>query len=67
MAKRKYQDEDEIADDYADVECPECDATLNVRFQKGRQSRRLRCPVCAKTITVQLTKEPSPQNLVQLQ
>lgn len=65
MAKRKYQDEDEIADDYADVECPECDATINVRFQKGRLSRRLRCPVCGEQILV--NKQPVPQNLVQLQ
>jgi ribosomal protein S27E len=65
MAKQKYQDEDEIADDYADVECPECDVTINVRFQKGRHTRRLRCPVCAKQILV--NKQPVPQNLVQLQ
>jgi ribosomal protein S27E len=65
MAKQKYQDEDEIADDYVDVECPECDATINLRFQKGRNSRRLRCPICAKPILVH--KPPVPQNFVQLQ
>ena len=67
MAKRKYQDEDETDDGYADVECPECEATINVHFQKGRNSRRLRCPICKKQIIVNLTKEPLPQNLVQLQ
>jgi ribosomal protein S27E len=67
MVKRKYQNEDELADGYADVECPECEAIINVHFQKGRNSRRLRCPICTKQIIVNLTKEPFPQNLVQLQ
>lgn len=67
MAKRKYQDEDESADGYADVECPECAAIINVHFQKGRDSRRLHCPICKKQISVHLNKEPFPQNLIQLQ
>jgi transposase len=66
MPKRKYQDEDKLDDSYVDVECPVCDATINVRFQKGRNSRRLRCPVCAKLVTLTLPKEPFPQDLIQL-
>jgi ribosomal protein S27E len=65
MGKPRYQDEDDLADDYVDVECPECDAALNVHFPRGRTSRRLRCPICAKAILV--NKPPSPPNLVQLQ
>ncbi|MBI3654647.1 MAG: hypothetical protein HY231_26750 [Acidobacteria bacterium] len=66
--KQKYQDEDETDDDgYADVECPECEASINVRFQKGRQTRRLRCPVCAKTVVVKVNREPFPQELIQIQ
>ncbi len=68
MTKRKYKSEDEAGDEgYVDVECPVCDATINVRFQKGRHSRRLRCPVCAKLVTLTLSKEPFPQDLIQLQ
>jgi ssDNA-binding Zn-finger/Zn-ribbon topoisomerase 1 len=67
MPKKKYREEEEIGDEgYTDVECPECDAPITVRFQKGRSSRRLRCPVCAKQILVNLHREPLPPNLIQL-
>lgn len=67
MPKQKYQNEDEIDDGYIDAECPECEAPIHLRFQKGRNSRRLRCRVCEKLVTIILNKAPFPQNLVQLQ
>jgi hypothetical protein len=67
MPKQKYKDEDEVDDQgYEDVDCPECEAIINVHFQKGRNSRRLHCPVCAKPIIVTINREPFPPNLIQL-
>jgi predicted RNA-binding Zn-ribbon protein involved in translation (DUF1610 family) len=62
MPKRKRINEDELdADDYADAECPECGAIITARFHSGRRSRRLRCPVCESTVTVSLDAgEPEP-------
>ena len=67
MAKRKYISEDDPEDDgYAEAECPECGAPLTVRFQKGRHSRRVHCPVCLKKVTVSRERETSEPPLVQL-
>ncbi|MEK6410387.1 MAG: hypothetical protein AABN34_25985 [Acidobacteriota bacterium] len=65
MTKRKYIAEDEADDDgYADTQCPECGATINARFQRGRNRRRLQCPVCQSDVTVSIEKEEQP--LIQL-
>ena len=58
MTKRKYKSEEETdTDGYLDVECPECEAIINLRFQKGRNLRRLRCPVCLNQVTLYLNQE----------
>ncbi|MEK6289163.1 MAG: hypothetical protein AABO57_25910 [Acidobacteriota bacterium] len=65
MTKRKYIAEDEADHDgYADTQCPECDATINARFQRGRSRRRLQCPVCRSHVTVSIKEEETP--LIQL-
>lgn len=66
MTKRKYIDEDDTDDGYRDVECPQCGATVNTRFQRGRRWRRLQCPVCLTQVTVSLESEPSNQPLIQI-
>ena len=65
MAKRKFIAEDDDRDGYADAECPECSATINARFQRGRNWRRLQCPVCQGHVTVSIQVEETP--LIQLQ
>ena len=53
MSKRKYAREDDGGDDgYVDVECPECEAPVRTKFQRGRHARRLRCPVCQNIVTL---------------
>jgi hypothetical protein len=65
MTKRKYIAEEEADDDgYADAQCPECGATINARFRRGRNWRRLQCAVCHKQVTVSIEKEETP--LIQL-
>ncbi|HVF88720.1 MAG TPA: hypothetical protein VNH22_01560 [Blastocatellia bacterium] len=67
MAKRRYISEDDPEDDgYTEAECPECGAPLTVRFQKGRRSRRLNCPVCLKKVTLSRDGEASEPPLIQL-
>ncbi|HKS42909.1 MAG TPA: hypothetical protein VJX74_20015 [Blastocatellia bacterium] len=67
MPKRKHINEDELdTDDYADAECPECGAIITARFQHGRRSRRLRCPVCEATVTISLEAEEPEQQLIQI-
>ena len=67
MPKRKRINEDELdRDDYADVECPECGAIINARFQQGRRSRRLRCPVCEAKVTISLEAEEPESQLIQI-
>ena len=65
VPKRKYQSEDERDDGYADVECPECGAPINAHFQRGRNWRKLECPVCRRSVTVSIEREQAP--LVQLE
>jgi ribosomal protein S27E len=68
MPKRKFVAEDKAEDDgYADAECPECGATVNVHFQRGRAARRLRCPVCESVVTVSQLEDEVEQPLIQLQ
>lgn len=65
MPKRKFiaeADADET--DYADAECPECGAIVNARFQRGRDWRKLQCPVCRRQVTVSIKEEEA--SLVQL-
>jgi uncharacterized Zn finger protein (UPF0148 family) len=67
MPKRKHINEDEFdSDGYADGECPECGAIINARFQKGRRSRRLRCPVCQTTVTISLEADEPERELIQI-
>ena len=67
MAKRKYISEDDLHDDgYVEAECPACGAPLTLRFQKGRRSRRLNCPVCLSKVTVSRESEAPEPPLVQL-
>jgi uncharacterized Zn finger protein (UPF0148 family) len=67
MAKRKYISEDDLEDDgYTEAECPECGAPLTIRFQKGRHSRRLNCPVCSKRVAVSREREAPEPPLIQL-
>lgn len=67
MPKRKNINEDELdMNDYADAECPECGAIINARFQHGRRSRRLRCPVCQATVTISLEAEEPEHQLIQI-
>jgi|GEM_PF-6603992 len=61
MPKRKYiAEEDDSNDGYADAQCPECGAILNVRFRRGRDWRKLQCRVCHKRVTVAIEKETAP-------
>jgi hypothetical protein len=60
MAKRKFIAEDDDRDGYADAECPECGAIINTRFQRGRNWRRLQCPVCHVNVTVSIQVEETP-------
>jgi hypothetical protein len=64
MAKRKFITEDDDDRGYADAECPECGAMINTRFQRGRNWRRLHCPVCQRHVTVSILEEEAP--LIQL-
>jgi DNA-directed RNA polymerase subunit RPC12/RpoP len=64
MQKRKYQPEDDTNDGYAEAECPECGAIVTARFQRGRNWRRLQCPVCRSKVTVSIKEEKTP--LIQL-
>jgi len=66
MTKRKYIDEEDSDDGYRDVECPECGAVINTRFQRGRLWRRLQCPVCLAHVTVSLESRNSIQPLIQI-
>jgi uncharacterized Zn finger protein (UPF0148 family) len=67
MPKRKRINEDELdTDGYADAECPECGAIINARFQQGRRSRRLRCPVCEAIVTISLELEEPERQLIQI-
>jgi hypothetical protein len=67
MATRKYIDEDDADEDgYRDVECPECGAIINTRFQRGRRWRRLSCPVCHRPVTVSADSEEPLQPLIQI-
>jgi predicted RNA-binding Zn-ribbon protein involved in translation (DUF1610 family) len=67
MPKRKRKSEDELdMNSYADAECPECGAIINARFQRGRRSRRLRCPVCEAVVTISLETQEPAQQLIQL-
>jgi uncharacterized Zn finger protein (UPF0148 family) len=67
MPKRKRINEDGLdAGGYADAECPECGAIINARFQRGRLSRRLRCPVCEATVTISLEAEEPERQLIQI-
>jgi len=65
MSKRKFIAEDDDRDGYADADCPECGATINTRFQRGRNWRRLQCPICQAHVTVSIQAEEKP--LIQLQ
>ncbi|MFY9573302.1 MAG: hypothetical protein WAV20_18040, partial [Blastocatellia bacterium] len=64
MPKRKYIAEDDDRDGYADAECPECGATITTRFQRGRNWRRLQCPVCRGHVTVTIKEDETA--LIQL-
>ena len=65
MTKRKFIAEADADDNgYADAECPECGATINARFQRGRKWRRLQCPVCRTNVTVSIKEQETP--LIQL-
>lgn len=67
MPTRKYIDEEEANEDgYRDVECPECGAMINTRFQRGRNWRRLSCPVCLRRVTVSTDSEKPLQPLIQI-
>lgn len=65
VTKRKYIAEDDNGEGYDDVACPECEAIITVRFQRGRSWRRLRCPICESNVTVSIRNEEIP--LIQLQ
>jgi len=65
MAKRKFIAEDDDRDGYFDAECPECGATITARFQRGRNWRRLQCPVCQSHVTLSIQVEKTP--LIQLE
>ena len=66
MPKRRFIAEEEAADNsYADAECPECGATVTARFQRGRDWRRLHCPVCGRHVTVSISEQELPP-LIQL-
>jgi C4-type Zn-finger protein len=65
MAKRKFIAEDDDRDGYADAECPECGAIINARFQRGRNWRRIQCPVCQSHVKVSIQLEETP--LIQIQ
>jgi ssDNA-binding Zn-finger/Zn-ribbon topoisomerase 1 len=60
MPKRKFITENNDHDGYADAECPECDAVINAHFQRGRDWRRLQCPVCHRQVTVSIEKQETP-------
>jgi ssDNA-binding Zn-finger/Zn-ribbon topoisomerase 1 len=60
MGKRKFLTEDDDQDRYADVECPECGAIINARFHRGRDWRRLQCPICRTNVTVSIEKNEMP-------
>jgi hypothetical protein len=62
VKKQKYISEDDDDNGYVDVACPECEATIHTRFQKGRQWRRLRCQVCLQQVTLYLHQDESNQN-----
>jgi ssDNA-binding Zn-finger/Zn-ribbon topoisomerase 1 len=64
MPKRKFITDDDGPDRYADAECPECEATINAHFQRGRNWRRLQCPVCHRRVTVSIKEQETP--LIQL-
>ena len=71
MSKRKYAREEDGGDDgYVDVECPQCEAPIRAKFQRGRHARRLHCPVCKNPVT--LSRPPNDENteiadLIQIQ
>ena len=71
MSKRNYAREDDGGDDgYVEVECPQCEAPMRTKFQRGRHTRRLRCPVCQDIVT--LSRPPAQANreladLIQIQ
>lgn len=66
MPKRRHREDQDPGDDYRSAECPECGATLTARFARGRRTRRLRCPVCARVVTLSLEPEEMVPPLVQL-
>jgi hypothetical protein len=64
MPKRRFIAEDDDLDGYADADCPECGAVINAHFQRGRDWRRLQCPVCHRRVTISIKKQEAP--LIQL-
>jgi len=60
MPKRKFIAEDDDYDGYSDAECPECGATINAHFQRGRNWRRLQCPVCHRYVRVSIEEQETP-------
>lgn len=71
MNRRRYENEEESGEDsYVDVECPQCEAPIRTKFQRGRHARRLHCPVCKNPVT--LSRPPKDENaeiadLIQIQ
>jgi uncharacterized Zn finger protein (UPF0148 family) len=63
VTKRKFIAEDKAQDDgYSEVECPECGASIYARFKKGRNQRRLACPICRKAVVVSIDeRDPNEQ------
>lgn len=67
MTTRKYIDEEDADEDgYRDVECPQCGAMINIRFQRGRRWRRLSCPVCQSRVTVSTDTENITLPIIQI-
>ena len=68
MRKRKYQREEDVGDDeYVEAECPQCEAPIQTRFQRGRHTRRLRCPVCQNLVTLARAPRQDEPDLIPLQ
>jgi len=64
VTKRKFITEDVDDERYPDAECPECGAVINAHFQRGRNWRRLQCPICHRHVTISIEKQEEP--LIQL-
>ena len=68
MRKRTYQREEAVGDDeYVEAECPQCEAPIPIRFQRGRHTRRLRCPVCQNLVTLARPERQDEPDLIQIQ